>query len=561
MRRPWSGLPSRDRTSADVNGPAGWAGPNHSRRGAARISPLTWTLNFQATQVLLSHRVGSLIEPLTGRRWDPRDINVEVTRRMAAYAGLGLRPGDVVFIHYGNCLEFFADLTAVWQLGGCVVPIDGRLTPFEIGKLAALAEPRFSLWLDTPDATIVPSLEAASTTIVNTQEALAQRNERHALPTDSRLSLDGLATIMFTSGTTGDPKGVVHTHRGLRARWMSLLQAVGTERYRKTLLLLPTHFGHGLVCNALFPWLSGCDLFVLPPFRPDIVTQLGSILDEHEITFMSSVPAVWRLALRTATPPTRGTLERVSCGSAPLSAAMWNQVQSWTGAREVWNVYGITETASWLCGTSHPDFMPADGLVGVGWGSTLAVLRSSEANPRPAFDEVCAPGEPGFVWVNTPALMQGYFRRDDLTRKVVADGWFLTGDIGVMTGEGHLVLRGRERDEINKGGMKVFPADIDAVLDTADGVADVCAFAYEGDPLYGENIGVAIVMQDASDARLKAMYHHAEERLAKHQMPVRWYLVDALPRTARGKINRDVIGKHCAEQKQVDWRRIFGTVP
>ena len=84
-------------------------------------------------------------------------------------------------------------------------------------------------------------------------------------------------------------------------------------------------------------------------------------------------------------------------------------------------------------------------------------------------------------------------------------------------------------------------------------------FAYEGDPLYGENIGVAVVMQDATPARLRAMYRLAEERLAKHQMPVRWYLVETLPRTARGKINRDMIGTHCAALTQVDWRHILGS--
>ncbi len=509
--------------------------------------------------MLLTHRVGSLIEPLSGRRWDPPFIGREIDRRLMAYAQLGVAPGHVVFLHHGNCLEFFADLSAIWLLGGCVVPIDARLTPFEIGTLATLAEPRFSLWTEAPDAAIVPLLEAIGTTIVDTRDALSRAPSASALPRESRLGLDAMATIMFTSGTTGDPKGVVHTHRGLRARWMALRQVLGTERFRRTLTLLPTHFSHGLTFNSLLPWLSGCDLYVLPPFRPDIVADLGSILDEHEITFMSSVPAVWRLALRTAPPPTRGTLERVTCGSAPLSAGMWEQVRDWTGAPEVWNAYGLTETAGWVCGTSHPELSPADGLVGVPWGSTLAVLRSAEVTPRPAFDEVCAPEEPGFVWVNTPALMQGYFRRDDLTRKVVADGWFLTGDIGFMDQEGRLVLRGRERDEINKGGMKVFPADIDAALDTAEGVADVCAFAYEGDPLYGENVGVAIVMPDASDVRLRALYHHAERRLAKHQLPVRWYLIEALPRTNRGKINRDQIGTQCAGLPQIDWRRVLGT--
>lgn len=505
--------------------------------------------------MFLTHRVGSLIEPLSGRRWDPVTIEREVNRRVATYAAAGMAPGQVVFLHHGNCLEFFADLSAIWLLGACVVPIDARLTPFEVANLAKVAQPSFSLWPGDPDPALAPALRETGTRLVSTQEALSRPAPVGA--PDSRLDIDGMATIMFTSGTTGDPKGVVHTHRGLRARWMALRQVLGTYRYRRTLMLLPTHFSHGLTCNSLFPWLSGCDLHVLPSFRPDIVAGLGAVIDEHEITFMSSVPAVWRLALRAAPPPTKGTLERVSCGSAPLSAAMWKQVQDWTGAPEVWNAYGITETASWICGTSHPDLTPTDGLVGVPWGSTFAVLRSAEANPLPAFHDHCAPGESGFVWVNTPALMQGYFRRDDLTRKVVAGGWFLTGDIGFLDEAGRLVLKGRERDEINKGGMKVFPADIDAVLDTADGVNDVCAFAYEGDPLYGENVGVAIVVPDASDARLRAVYRHAEQRLAKHQMPVRWYLLESIPRTTRGKINRDAIGAHCAALPQVDWRRIL----
>ena len=88
-----------------------------------------------------------------------------------------------------------------------------------------------------------------------------------------RLSLDDDALILFTSGTTGQPKGVVHTHRSLRARWMSLRQSLGIESFRRTLCLLPTHFGHGLICNSLFPWLFGQDLYVLPPFRADLLLR------------------------------------------------------------------------------------------------------------------------------------------------------------------------------------------------------------------------------------------------------------------------------------------------
>jgi acyl-CoA synthetase (AMP-forming)/AMP-acid ligase II len=95
----------------------------------------------------------------------------------------------------------------------------------------------------------------------------------------------------------------VHTHRSLRARWIGLRQALDVESFRRTLCLLPTHFGHGLICNCLFPWLSGCDLFVTPPFQPDLLMRLGSLVDEHRITFLSSVPSMWRVALKLARPP------------------------------------------------------------------------------------------------------------------------------------------------------------------------------------------------------------------------------------------------------------------
>jgi acyl-CoA synthetase (AMP-forming)/AMP-acid ligase II len=469
-----------------------------------------------------------------------------VRARVADYRARGFRPGDRVFVHFGNSNEFFVELLAIWHGGGCVIPIDTSFTPFEIEALMAWAKPRFSIWTDGPDD------ESSSTLSRLGVDAVALSDVDVAHAGEARLDsagirLDDDALILFTSGTTGNPKGVVHTHRSLRARWVSLRDHLGLDAYRRTLCLLPTHFGHGLICNCLFPWLSGCDLFIQPPFRPELLRHLGSVVDEHEITFLSSVPAVWRLAQRIAAPPQGHSLERVFVGSAPLTAQLWETVQEWTGTEAVFNAYGITETGSWLAGTTVSEFTPEDGLIGEAWGGLVRVLRHNEPGSLLDAGSRSEPGEEGHVWVNTPALMRGYLDRDDLTANVVGGGWFVTGDIGVLDERGWLYLRGREREEINKGGMKVYPGDIDAVIERFHATVDVCAFAFP-EPLLGEDVGVAVVLDPSDPDTLRSLQEWSAARLSRYQVPQRWFVLPEIPRTSRGKVNRQAVADRCAEE-------------
>lgn len=508
--------------------------------------------------MLVDLQVGRLIDPLTGRAWDRRAIMDRCHRRIAYYTDLGLSRFDRILLHNGNTLEFFVDLLAVWSVGGCVIPVDPGLTQFEVETLARVAAPRYSIWREVPGSAMAASLASLGIQVLDVPsiDASVARPLRRP-PSGGRTFLDQDALILFTSGTTGQPKGVVHTHRSLLARWMSLRDHLGLDTLRRTLCLLPTHFGHGLICNCLFPWLSGQDLFILPPFRPDLLVRLGSILDEHQITFMSSVPPIWRLAMKTAKPPGARTLDRVFCGSAPLSAALWTAIREWTGAREVINAYGITEVGSWLAGTTVPGCTPQDGLIGVAWGGVVRVLKTGTTQTHPALVEECPPGEAGYVWINTPALMRGYLERDDLTDQVVTHGWFSTGDIGCIDDRGLLYLKGRERDEINKGGMKVYPGDVDAVVERFGATIDVCTFGYE-DALHGENVAIAVVLNSADDGTLRGLYDWTSRHLARHQMPQRWYVVDEIPRTSRGKVNRARVGEECAKREPVDIRRLSG---
>jgi acyl-CoA synthetase (AMP-forming)/AMP-acid ligase II len=495
--------------------------------------------------MFLDLQVGCLAEPVSGRAWDRGAIAREVGLRVARFQRHGLARGDRVLLPFGNRLEFFAELLAAWQLGACVVPIDARLTPFEVTTLVGAAKPLLAVVDDATDDAVVRALAQVAVPTVNTLDAGDVR------ATAGRCRLDDDALILFTSGSTGTPKGVVHTHRSLRARWISLRDALGVADFARTLCMLPTHFGHGLICNCLFPWLSGQDLFITPPFRPDILMRLGKIVDDNRITFLSSVPSVWKVSLKLSKRPQAGTLRRVHVGSAPLSAHIWEDIRAWTGTRQVCNAYGITETGSWVVGLANADVPAEDGLVGEGWGAVVKVLRTAETSAPLTAQDACAVGESGYVWLNTPALMKGYFQRDDLTDAAVVDGWFFTGDIGILNERGQLVLKGRERDEINKGGMKIYPADVDAVVERFPQASDVCTFALDDD-IYGQIVGIAVVLSNADDATVRDLHAWMTSHLAEPKMPSRWWVVDEIPRTSRGKINREAVKSACADKPTLD---------
>ena len=495
----------------------------------------------EEARVLLT--VGQLTEPLTGRHWDAPSAIREVSARAARYRRRGLRPGDRVLLHFGNRLELFAELLAVWRSGGVAAPVDAALTRVELERLVETVAPRFSVVDDATDGTIARALPPG-VAILDATEPLPAADPSEDL---ARAACDAL--VLFTSGSSGVPKGVVHTHASLAARWGALRRELGLAAYARTLCLLPTHFGHGLICNSLFPWLAGQDLFITPPFRPDLLLRLGAMIDEHRITFLSSVPAMWRLALRVARPPRGGSLRRVHCGSAPLPATLWESVRGWAGIPEVFNTYGLTETGSWVAGTSGGPFTPADGLIGPPWGAALHVRRADTT--------ACAVGEVGQVWIESPAMMRGYLGQDELTRQAIQGGRLATGDLGLLDERGWLHLRGRERDEINKGGLKISPAEVDAAAEGCRGVADVCAFALD-DPLYGQNVGLAVALTEpGDDAAVRELYGWIRRRLAEPKLPARWWLVDAIPRSERGKVSREAVRDVCAGRPPLDLQRIL----
>lgn len=502
--------------------------------------------------MLLESPLGALNEPLTGQRIDAGACRSRALSRARYFLSLGMRPQDRVFIHYGNDAQFFIDVLAIWLAGGCVIPIDPRLTAYEIEALAKAAQPALSLWDREPGDALATTLSNLGIKIVG-PERPDHEVSGDVGPTQLRLEDDAL--ILFTSGTTGDPKGVVHTHRSLQTRWRSQREQLGTSSLRRTLFMLPTNFAWGLAGNALYVWLSGADLYILPAFRTDVLLQLGALCDEHEITYLPSVPSMWRVALRTVAPPRKGTLRRVACGTSAFPSRLWNDVRSWSGTDDVLNVYSMTECGM-LATHSSATAEPQDGLVGALFhGVEIRVVPLGTPHRDVLQADECSHDVSGAIWARTPTLMRGYYGRDDLTAAVVSNGWFWTGDIGLLDAKGCLYLRGRDKEMINVGGVKVYPGDIDTVMERCEAVTDVCTFGLD-DPMQGEQVAIAVVLKEPRDQQLGVLHRWTERHLAPFQTPRRWYLVSDIPRTARGKLNRSQVATSCAGLTALDQRAL-----
>ncbi|MCG8547491.1 MAG: acyl--CoA ligase [Alphaproteobacteria bacterium] len=474
--------------------------------------------------------VGGITDVLGGVRWTSADLLQAALRAADIVTGLVGEEQPNVVIAHGGTPAFFADLFGVWLAGGCAVCVAPDLTPGEVAHVSDFLSANAILVAEDG-----PNLDLADRyPLVCTNGRPGGRAGMR--PAARPSGLDDPALVLFTSGTTGTPKGVVHSFRSLLARTALNRAHIGTEALKRTLCVLPTHFGHGLIGNCLTPLLSGNELFLYPDTGVKSVSRISDVLVEHRISFMSSVPAYWRLALRVAPPPNADVLQRVHIGSAPLSASLWREVIDWTGTSDVVNMYGITETANWVAGASARVYEPADGMVGHAWGGAMAV-RGEDGVARPA-------GE-GEILLQTPSMMTGYYGRRDLTRQVLRDGWYRTGDVGTLSEDGVLRLTGRNKTEINKAGMKVHPEEIDALLEGHPAVVEACAFGVP-DEISGEIIGVAIVGGiDGGTLRPRDLRDWCRARIKPQSIPDKWFFLSGIPKSERGKADRVAVREHC----------------
>jgi len=463
----------------------------------------------------------------TGQQCSGGELAAQVARRAGVLARRVSPDKRNFVIAHGNSADFFADLFAVWQVGGCAVCVNPGLTVPELVNIVGFCEPAAVLVAED----ITGDLDAPVLCTWREPKVPAPTRGLAQYPDDDAL-------ILFTSGTTGDPKGVVHSHRSLLARISLNIAHLGTGTLARTLCVLPTHFGHGLIGNCLTPLFAGAELHLMANPGVKGAAALGGMIDEHRISFMSSVPSFWKLALRLSAEPAGSSLKRINIGSAPLSGELWQAVCDWAQDAEVANMYGITETANWIGGASSRGGDISEGLLGRLWGGAAAI--------RDAEGQVVAIGE-GEILLRVPSLMTRYYQRPDLSRAAMQDGWYRTGDTGRLDAEGRLHMTGRRAGLIIVAGVNIYPEELDLLFERHADVTEACAFGQDDD-MAGQTVALAVSLRDGADTTVADLQHWVRARLRPEAVPRDIYVLADIPKTDRGKLNRALVRAACQQQ-------------
>lgn len=486
----------------------------------------------------MKFNLGSIFDSEKNRLYSKKILINQIISRYYHLKNKGIKKEENVIIGYGNNFNFFVDLFAIWKLSACAICIDNTLSNKEILNIINLTKSKYYLY--EKNEVKFKDLKKKINFISTLKE-----QKLTSIPKSLEMSFNSNknALILFTSGTTGSPKGVVHSFYSLSSKWIDLKKYFNINNLKNTLCLLPTHFGHGLICNCLFPLINGNNLYIFPKFSTSLIFNLGKIIDKYKITYMSSVPTLWRIATAHSKKPKKNSLKLITCGSAPLSEQLWKKIQVWTSQKKVWNTYGITETGSWIAGTSLKNFIPKDGFIGKQWGSRMIISETKPENMKTTKNlRNNKKIKQGYIWVKTRAIMEGYYKKKKLTSQVIKNNWFFTGDIGIIK-NGNLTLVGRERNEINVSGIKVIPEDVDMVLEKHKFVDEACTFS-EFDKITGEKVVSAVVLSN-KNIKEQSLINFCKKNFSDHKLPKKFYFLKEIPKTSRGKINRDIVKDFC----------------
>jgi len=427
--------------------------------------------------------------------------------------------------------EYTAVQWGVWRAGGIAVPLATSHPTAELAYVLADAEPEAIVAHPSLAGRLGNVAAERGLTVLQTPALLREG------PTGGPPAVDEerAALMLYTSGTTGRPKGAVLTHANIRAQVESLTEAWGWTPQDHILLHLPLHHVHGIVNVLTSALWNGATCEILPRFSP---VDVWERLARGDVTLYMAVPTVFRrlieswesadAATRSAWTEGARSCRLMVSGSAALPVPTLERWEQVTGQRLL-ERYGMTEIGM---GLSNPlDGHRRPGYVGTPLPGVAVRLLDDEGS-------AAQPGAGGEIQVRGPTVFREYWKRPTETAAAFTDdGWFRTGDQAVVEGGSYRILGRSSVDILKTGGEKISALEIEDVLRAHEGVED-CAVVGVPDPDWGERVCAAVVARPSARVTRESLRSFAKARLAPYKVPKDILLVDGLPRNAMGKVTK-----------------------
>jgi fatty-acyl-CoA synthase len=469
-----------------------------------------------------------------GRALTFAELQARVAGLAASFTARGIGSGDRVAILMVNRPEFVEAFLACQAIGACAVPVNFRLVAGEVSYILDNAEVR-ALLCDENLAGVAEAVSAAIEIRIavgagpagfEAYEAVIAGDDDAAATADP--DDEDLAFLMYTSGTTGRPKGAMLSHQNLVCNTLNWIQELGATDADVWLSGLPLFHIGGL--NGILPFLALGAPSVIEPSTGFDAGRSIDLLIAHGATMCFFVPTQWRDICRHP--------EVVRLRDGPLRTAMWGASSSPRETLELMSralpgvdivsAFGQTEMSSNTTMLKGPDAIRKMGSVGRPMVNVeVRVVDDQGAD--------VAPGEVGEIVYRGPTVMQGYFAAPEATAQAFAGGWFHSGDLVREDADGYLYVVDRKKDMIISGGENVYPAEVERVLLEHPAVAEAAVIGTEH-PRWVETPLAVVVLRPGVDATADALIGHCAARLAGYKRPTAVRFVDALPRNAGGKV-------------------------
>lgn len=441
----------------------------------------------------------------------------------------GIQPGDRVAVILPNVPSFPVVYWGILLAGGIVVPMNPLLKAGEIDFFFTNSGAKIAfVWPDFVDEA-TKGAQNSGTRIVTTGPMGPQDFEGgEPIPEPTPREDDDTAIILYTSGTTGRPKGAELTHSNIHLNAMRSAQVI-QEMTSDDIVMgcLPLFHVFGLVVGLNAATISGASLALIPRFDPQAAIE---VIEKERVTIMQGVPTMYAAILNH--PSSDGmdasSLRTCASGGSAMPLEVMKAFEEKFGC-VILEGYGLSETSP-VASFNMPTRERKPGTIGVAIPGCEMKCVDLDGNEVPV-------GEVGEIAIRGDNVMKGYWQNPEATAEAIPDGWFRTGDLATMDDDGYFTIVDRKKDMILRGGMNVYPREVEEVVYQHPDVLEVAVVGMPDD-LLGEQVGAAVALREGSDATPEDIIAFTKERIAAYKYPRKVWVVDALPKGPTGKILR-----------------------